>query len=292
MADETYLILGASGLIGSHLYRRLAQQRPASPVWGTCHTRRRHGLIPHDLAQGGWPVPEARGPGVLFVCSAMAGLGQVFEHQGLAHHTNVVQTQRLILDGQSRGFRTVFLSTDKVYGQGEGPFREEQAGEPSTLYGRLKWEMETWLGSHCEDALVVRLSKVYGTERCDESVVEEIARTLGAGRLLTCCPDVLFQPTHVDDVVTGILGLVGTGATGAWNLAHPQAWSRLDFGVAICRRLGLRETLIRAVPVRDLQLNEPYPPDGRLDVSRFFRRFPEPFLPLEQGIARLDPTSA
>ncbi len=289
MADQSYLILGASGLIGGHLYRRLVRRESASVVWGTCHTRRRNDLVPYDLAKGGWPVPQARGPGILFVCGAMMGLSHVFENPALARDINVDQTQRVISEAHSRGFRTVFLSTDKVYGHGAPPFREEQAGDPTTLYGRLKWEAETWLRTHHGDALIVRLSKVYGTDADDESVVQEMSRTLRAGQSLTCCPDLLCQPTHVEDVVAGILHLVETGATGAWNLAHPQVWSRLDFGVAVCRRLGASETLIRSLPVSALPLQEPHPPDGRLDVSRFFHLYPQPFVPLDEGIARLDP---
>src|SRR4051812_31318342 len=120
-------------------------QVPAARLWGTCHTRERNGLVPHDLAQGGWPVAEANGPGVLFVCGAMMGLSRVFENPVLARRINVGQTQRLIREGRSRGFRPVFLSSDKVYGHGQGPFLEEQAGRPPTRYGQLKWETESWL---------------------------------------------------------------------------------------------------------------------------------------------------
>jgi dTDP-4-dehydrorhamnose reductase len=283
------LILGASGLIGGHLHRRLARELPPSALWGTCRTRPRDGLVPHDLLRGGWPVAGAAGPGTLFVCAAMMGLTRVFEHRDVARQINVCQTQRLIVEGRARGFRPVFLSSDKVYGHGRGPFREEQAGGPPTVYGQLKWELESWLRAECPDALVVRLSKVYGTGPADESLLQDIARTLGAGRPLPCCPDLLFQPTHVDDAVSGILDLVAAGATGAWNVAHPRAWSRLDVGLAMCRRLGVPETLVRSVPVSALQLPEPYPPDGRLDVSRFFARCPRPFLPLDAGLARFQP---
>src|SRR3954454_15579916 len=117
MADNSYIVLGASGLIGGHLYGRLVQQVPAAKIWGTCHTRRRNGLVPFDLAQGSWPVPQVRGPGILFVCGALMGLSRVFENPSMARHINVLQTQRLVAEARSRGFRAVYLSTDKVYGQ-------------------------------------------------------------------------------------------------------------------------------------------------------------------------------
>ena len=160
----------------------------------TCHTLgQRGGLIPFDLEQGEWPVPEARGPGVLFVCGAMTGLTSIRESPERARHINLEQTQRVIeLRTCARGFRPVFLSTDKVYGLGEGPFREEQAGKPVTLYGRLKWELETWLSGSVEDALVVRLSKVYGTDKADRSIVQEMLELprVGPGpcpAVPTCC---------------------------------------------------------------------------------------------------------
>lgn len=284
MTDQ-HLVIGASGLIGSHLLEHLRRTHPSAKIGGTAFTRLGAGLIPFDLGSDIWPEGFG-GPGVVYLCGAITRLGDVLAQPEQARLLNVDLSIRFVQAASDRGFRTVFLSTDKVYPNAAGPFHEGQAGAPSTRYGQLKWELDAWLLSNIPDALVCRLSKVYGPR---QSLVQEIAQSLLQGESLVACSDLLFQPTHLDDVAAGITGLLAGGCRGAWNLAHPHAWTRLDLTRRVCRHLGLPPERIRSATVAEIYRDEPYPPDGRMDVSKFFRLHPQPFVSFEDALPELLP---
>jgi len=285
-AAPSCLVIGASGLIGRHLCRALRERHPAARVVGTCHGRPGPGLVPYDLLEGPWPDTDLEGPGVLFLCGAVSRLSEVFEQPGRARAINVDASLRAIQEGRRRGFRCVFLSSEKVYGAGPRPAPEAQAGSPPTRYGQLKWDLERQLAEAHPDALVVRPARVYGTDGQD-GLLQQMVLGLGRGETLACAPDLVFQPTHAADLANGILDLVACAASGPWNLAAPAAWSRFDLAVAVCRRLALPEHRVRAVALAELGLKEPMPADERLDISKFMGQCPRSFMSLEASLAEL-----
>jgi len=276
MLAGSVIVLGASGLIGSRIHRRALQILGRRSTLGTFATRPVPGLVQFDLEHHDWPEGAPAGPGFLVLCGAVTKLDQVFTHPARARAINLERSRQVVLEGEARGFLPVFLSTEKVYGSRQTPYVESAAGVPQTAYGELKWEMEQWLSSRVAHYLTVRLSKVYGTHDDDGSVLQEMTHVLAQGGVLRCCPKLLLQPTHVNDVADGLVSLMQAGCEGPWNLAHPDVWSRFDMGLALCRRLGLAADLVRAVSLEELNLPEAHPTDTRMDVSRFLRQHAAP----------------
>lgn len=109
----------------------------------------------------------------------------------------------------------IFASSREIYGRpARLPADEDCPAAPINVYGRAKLEGERLVEAARREGLraaVVRLSNVYGApgDHADR-VVPAFARAALAGRPLRVeGADHVFDFTHIDDVVRGILAVVG-----------------------------------------------------------------------------------
>ena len=84
--------------------------------------------------------------------------------------------------------------------------------------------------------------------------------------------------------MSGILDLVERGTPRASGIWHTRACVRGSISVSpFAGASECASRWCRRFPLSALQDDEPYPADGRLDVSRFFKLCPRPFLSLDEG---------
>ena len=126
---RTVLILGASGTIGSAIFRRLSQEKTLRVV-GTCFSARQKespDMIRFSLETDILPLLRQVRPDV--IVSAMRG---DFGEQLSAHETAADCLRE-------HGGKMIFLSTVNVFDGGmDRPHYEEDTREPVSAYGRFK----------------------------------------------------------------------------------------------------------------------------------------------------------
>jgi len=104
--------------------------------------------------------------------------------------------------------------------------------------------------------LIVRLSKVYGLECGDKTLIDDIAQTLMQGNLLRAATDQIFCPTFIDDVVDHLMAAQAARMTGIINLCAPEAWSRFAVACACAEALQINKKNIIPIALGDLK--EPF----------------------------------
>jgi nucleoside-diphosphate-sugar epimerase len=136
--------------------------------------------------------------------------------------TNVGGTRNVLASALASSRRpfVVFASSREVYGEpGRLPVDEDAPLRPVNVYARTKVDGERLLASAREEGLrtaVVRLSNVYGDplDHADR-VVPAFARAAAEDAVLQVAgPDHVFDFTHLDDVVDGLLRVVARVASG------------------------------------------------------------------------------
>ncbi|HWQ09066.1 MAG TPA: sugar nucleotide-binding protein, partial [Holophaga sp.] len=162
---------------------------------------------------------------------------------------------------------------------GPGPFDETAARQAASVYGVQKIAVEQGLEQDCPDALIVRLSKVYGLAKGDGTLFDEMASRLLGDRDVDPPFDQIFNPTFVDDVVQGILALLAAGARGIVHLCAEPACRRRDLALGMADMLGVDPARV------------PVPPEATQTTPLRARRFREltgltPLAPLE-GLQRM-----
>jgi dTDP-4-dehydrorhamnose reductase len=161
-----------------------------------------------------------------------------------SYQCNVVGTLSLGKELLKRGILPILFSTDYVYD-------DSLQVAPLNVYGRQKAELEvkgTELG-----ALVIRLSKVYGIEKGDKTLFDEMAALLQAGKQVRAARDQIFAPIYVGDVISHVLECILKGKRGIVTLAGPTCGSRLEMARKMAEKMGADEKLVSEISLDELQ---------------------------------------
>ncbi|MGV8989491.1 MAG: NAD-dependent epimerase/dehydratase family protein [Cypionkella sp.] len=200
------LVTGANGFIGAALVSRLKALGLAVMATDL------GGKLPCDLtdfAQVEGVV--SHGFDTIFHCGAVSGPMVMADRPLDVWRINANGTAHVLEAARRHGqARVVVCSTTEVYGRLTGAVDEETQPEPPSVYGASKLAAEAAVkGYVCEgvDAVVLRLSWVYGPGRRTPTTLESALRALVADEDLQIAADPA-DPTHylwVDDAVTGLL---------------------------------------------------------------------------------------
>lgn len=245
------LILGGNSFIGSRL---LAAYRRVHPrTLGT--TRRAHqaGLAYLDFEAPDLSTLPLEDYRAAIIAAAESRVVPCQRDPAASARVNVTGTIRLLEQLFAHGLLPIFLSTDYVFdGTTTTGYDDEAPRCPCTVYGQQKAAVEEFLQRSGRPFLALRLSKCYGVERGDKSLLDEMATQLHEGKMYAAAHDQVFCPTFVHDLAPAIMALQSLGLTGMLNVCCPQPWSRYDLAVAVARHLGLGAERVTSIALADL----------------------------------------
>jgi dTDP-4-dehydrorhamnose reductase len=137
--------------------------------------------------------------------------------------TNVLGSE--VVARAAHGKRLVHLSTDLVFDGTKGRYREGDAPNPVSSYGRSKLEAERRVARESPSATLVRTSLIYGVpDGSQERLAKEGTRFFA---------DELRSPVHVGDLAEALLELLGHDVVGPLHLAGADDVSRYEFALLL-----------------------------------------------------------
>jgi dTDP-4-dehydrorhamnose reductase len=272
--DHRPLVLGADGLLGGHLTRRLGRRYPHT----VSSTRAELDLadrfrIPVEL--------ERLRPTVVINCAAWSDVDGCERDPARAMTVNRDGPAALARSCRAMGARLFHLSSDYVFdGEKEGEYREDDPARPVNLYGQSKYEGERAVLEEGGDALVLRVSFLFGPGR--PTWVDRIAAVArGEGETIRAVDGWSVKPTYTLDVGEAIEILLDHPVRGVLHFAGGPALTRLAFARRVMAAAGGREEAVEAVPIESLALPARRPRQSALDTGRFARLIgwsPRPWL--------------
>ena len=245
------VVTGATGFIGGHVARRLADAGHDVIGTGRRESWAASGAIPYvcwDLGD-----PEARPPAALRGADAV-----VHTASHVADWGPESTFRRVTVDGTRRlidacgGARLVVVGSASVYDpfRGHVAAREEEAPVERyrSAYGRAKAAQERLVGRERPDALILRPHAVYGAG--DRTLLPRLVAARRRGRLLLPGGGrSSMSVTHVDSLVDVIVGaLAHPEMRGPLNVADATPVRVADLLVAAFAAMG-RPTRIVSLPM-------------------------------------------
>ncbi|HJU05906.1 MAG TPA: dTDP-4-dehydrorhamnose reductase [Nitrospiraceae bacterium] len=221
------LITGADGQLGHELQRALSNETLSCAVWPEFD------LLSPDV---GAQVTAAR-PDVVIHAAAYTQVDKAEEEPDQAMAVNADGTRRVAQAAARLGARFIYVSTDYVFdGTKNTPYAESDTPNPLNVYGRSKLQGERQALTHCQNAVVVRTSWLYGPH--GHNFVKTIMGLAGRQPELRVVADQRGCPTYAADLAQAIASLLRVDLRGIVHAAGSGACTWYDFARAIVALMG------------------------------------------------------
>ena len=222
-------IIGASGLVGSHLARSLATQHELS-------TPRHAELDITDTAQVQAWCQRIK-PELVINCSTI-DVDRCEREPQLAEALNVAGPQALAAAARELGASVMHFSTNYVFdGERHGHlYTQADAAEALNVYGRTKRAGEAAVQAANPSSYVIRTSWVFGEGK--ESFLSTLPRKLRAGERIRAITDVWASATYVNDLVERTRAILARQHFGLYHVVNAGTLSYADFAdeaARLCR---------------------------------------------------------
>jgi dTDP-4-dehydrorhamnose reductase len=262
---RTVLVLGAGGLVGSHVTAAFVGDR----VIATYHRTVPAGGFALDITDANETrmLIDRVAPDVVVLAAAEPWVERCEREPEATHAVNVDAAGPIAQAARDLGALLVVFSSEYVFDGTKGRYTEEDPVRPINEYGRQKVELEA-IARTVPRHLICRTSGVFGWERRRKNFVCQLLDSLQDGREFVVPADQLITPTFAPDVAWSISALVDAKATGTVHVVGPRILSRPAFAMLVCEAFDLRRELVLPRETAELSLIASRPPRAGLSDDR------------------------
>ncbi|MBL7718723.1 MAG: SDR family oxidoreductase [Flavipsychrobacter sp.] len=270
-------IAGASGLVGGNCRKHFTEQ--GWDVKGSYFSYPTPGTVFFDTLQPANPDNfdlVAWQPDVIVHCGALTHVDHCETHPEESYTQTVQSTINLLALAQQCKARFVYISTDYVFDGKTGPYTEEAAVNPISVYGRHKLEAET-LSLSAAGTLVLRVTNVYGNEARGKNFVARIADQCRNQQKLTLkLPyDQFASPTNAWDIARAMFVLLRDNKSGIYHIGGTDYMNRVELALRVLKHFPGAEYELIPVSTEALQQPAARPLRGGFVRMKFSAQYPE-----------------
>ncbi len=184
-------------------------------------------------------------PDVLINCAAYNNVEAAEANPETAFRVNAEAVKVLASAAQKVGATIVHYGSDFVFdGNTERPYKEDDPTAPLNEYGNSKLAGEVALSDSGADALLLRVSWVYGDGT--QNFFHKILQWTKNKDILKVVWDQISAPTYTEDIVTYTIEALNAGLRGCYHLTNSGYASRYEAARYFFRSLGRNITVIPA----------------------------------------------
>jgi dTDP-4-dehydrorhamnose reductase len=269
------LVVGANGLLGSNVVR--ASHQRGWIVCGTYHSTRPTFDIPltqFDLRNHTSfdDILTDYDLDVVINCAAMTNVDGCERNPEQAQLLNGDAPGELAAQCAATDVPFVHVSTDYVFdGTNREPYTESAATNPRQVYGESKLLGEQAVTDALPDALVARLSFVWGIHRSSGTLSgfpAWVRDRLHSDKAVPLFIDQWVTPTRAGQAADTLLDLIEQNITGRVHIASSSCVTPYTFGAVIADRVGHSENLLSEGSMDDVGRDAPRPIYSCLNVER------------------------
>jgi dTDP-4-dehydrorhamnose reductase len=249
-----YLIIGASGYIGSKLFKAGCSN---TNVIGTS-TQGDGVLMPLNIENINYGVLECINSETnVILAAAISSPDSCKNRSSHARSVNIVGSCNIIEYALNRGARVLFLSSDTVYGEQPNQFDEKQTVNPSGEYANMKHQVEVRFKAH-DSFKSIRLSYVFSRFDKFTTYLQNSCRTNTVAEIYhPFCRSVI----HINDVTQGVFGLFekwGEIKDSQVNFGGASCVSRIDMVIHLTKtRMLSKLKFVSVIPGDDFFSDRP-----------------------------------
>ena len=182
-------------------------------------------------------------PEYIINCAAYTDVTKAEISLDTAMEVNAQGVKNIATIAKKYSSKVIHFSTDFVFkGDKEIEYHEQMKTNPVNNYGLSKQKGEEWLQDILPDALIIRISWLYGPH--GKNFVTSIASLLKEKPNLNIVADQYGKTTYTIDVAEATQNLINIDAKGIYHFANEGVCSRYDFTILIYELLKSQNDFI------------------------------------------------
>lgn len=259
------LVLGRNGQLATEL------QRAAQEIGLACTALGRAEIDVCDVDQIIQAIERTK-PNALINASAYTNVDGAESEGELAFKLNETAPRAMARAAAQTKLPFIHVSTDQVFdGTKKGAYTEEDAPNPINLYGRSKLAGEIAVRAENPDALIVRVSWVWGPS--GDNFVKKLLQWASMRDELSIVADQIGRPTYSPALANALIDLAAmpNRPTGILNYAGSDVMSRADQARLVLeasRTHGGPYVTVKDVPTSAFPTPAKRPLNAELDVKQ------------------------
>jgi dTDP-4-dehydrorhamnose reductase len=250
-------ISGGSGLLGSNCMKHFKEM--GWDVVGSYYTFQTDDTVFYDTLQDEPMNFDIYGykPDVIVHCGALTHVDYCETHEVESYQKTVKSTQNLVRIANEIGARLVYISTDYVFDGVHGPYTEDAPVNPLGIYARHKLDAEQMVLRETPNALVLRVTNVYGDELRGKNFVARIVDQCRNNQKLTLkLPyDQFSSPCNAWDIARAMYVLLRDGKSGIYHIGGTDYMNRVELALRVLSYFPDAE--YELLPMSTEALNQP-----------------------------------
>ena len=204
-----------------------------------------------------------------------------------AYEVNVDGVLQLIKNLSKTTLKIIFLSSEYVFDGIQGSYNDDYPRNPRTVYGKHKKIIEDKIKNLTDNFLVLRLSKNYGLETGDKTILDEAANLLNQKKEVLAACDQYFNPTFVDDLVQSIINIQEKDLKGYINVCAPEIWSRFEMHTRLAKIMNKNINWIKKIKLYDIPIMKGRPLNTSMVCNRLNQETQSMFISLKDAMGKV-----
>ncbi len=193
-------------------------------------------------------------PYAIINCAAHTNVNGCEKDEEAAFRINAIGARNLSIASQEMGAKLFQISTDYVFsGNTDQPYREFDAPDPMSAYGRTKLQGEIYVKEFCRRYFILRTAWLYGD---GNNFVKTMLRLSETSDHVQVVNDQYGTPTYAMELAKAIACLLPTENYGVFHATCEGSCSWAEFAKEIFRLAG-KPTVVEEVTTA--AYNEKFP---------------------------------
>ena len=206
-------------------------------------------------------------PDVIVNAAAFARVDDCESHEKEAFGVNGYGAGNLSKAAASAGSLFVHFSTDYVFdGTKKDSYREEDAPNPQSVYGKSKLLGENLVRRNCPDHLILRTAWLFG--RNGPNFIHTIVGAAAKGTPLRVVSDQRGSPTYSKDLAAQTLKMISAGCRSTYHVTNGGFCTWFDLASKAVEWAGIEGVLITPVSTSEFPRPAPRPANSTLANAR------------------------
>lgn len=253
------LIVGCLGMLGTDLMETFA---PLYDVTG--YDRPEMDISKPEACLAG--VKEIE-PDIIINAASFTRVDECESHEEEAFSINGYGAGNLAKAAASTGSLFVHYSTDYVFdGAKKEAYREEDAVNPQSIYGKSKLLGENLVRRNCPNHLILRTSWLFG--RNGGNFIRTIVGAARKGTPLRVVDDQKGSPTYSIDLAAQTLKMITAGCRSIYHVTNSGHCTWFDLASSALQWAGIEDVPITPVSTSEFPRPAPRPANSILANAR------------------------